>query len=406
MLTNKTIVLGITGSIAAYKAADIASKLVQAGARVEVIMTKSATEFLAPLTLRNLTGRPVVTEMFELTSEFSVEHVALAEAADVVVIAPATANIMAKIAAGIADDMLCATVLATKAPVVIAPAMHNDMWENVVTQENVTKLKTRGVTIVGPGYGHLASGKVGMGRLADNDVIIGTIRQVLGRNGDLAGKDIVVTAGGTREAIDPVRFIGNHSSGKMGYAVAEAARDRGARVTLITAPTALADPVGIEVVHITSVLQMQAAVTKATAQTDALIMSAAPADYQPKSAAEQKIKKEATGAGLTLELVKTPDILSEVKGNFVRVGFKAETEKLVERAQEMLVKKHLDLVVGNDVTSPGSGFDVDTNIVTLIDKEGKVESLPLMSKRDVADKILDRVVGMMKQSRRKAMRKA
>ncbi len=406
MLTNKTIVLGITGSIAAYKAADIASKLVQAGARVEVIMTKSATEFLAPLTFRNLTGRPVVTGMFELTSEFSVEHVALAEAADVVVIAPATANIIAKIAAGIADDMLCTTVLATEAPVIIAPAMNVNMFQNSITRDNLAKLTARGFTIVGPAYGRLASGKMGLGRLSDIEAIIGTINQVLGRSGDLAGKRIVVTAGGTREAIDPVRYIGNHSSGKMGYAVAEAARDRGAQVTLITAPTALADPAGIEVVHITSVLQMQETVTKATAQTDALIMSAAPADYQPKSAAEQKIKKEATGAGLTLELVKTPDILAEVKGNFVKVGFKAETEKLVERAQEMLVKKHLDLVVGNDVTAPGSGFNVDTNIVTLIDKDGKVESLPLMSKRDVADKILDRVVGMMKQSRRKVVKKA
>ena len=395
MLTNKTIVLGITGSIAAYKAADIASRLVQAGASVEVIMTKSATEFIAPLTFRNLTGRPVVTGMFELSSEFSVEHVALAEAADVVVIAPATANIIAKIAAGIADDMLCTTVLATEAPVIIAPAMNVNMFQNSITRDNLAKLTARGFTIVGPAYGRLASGKMGLGRLADIEAIIGTINQVLGKNDDLAGKRIVVTAGGTREAIDPVRYIGNHSSGKMGYAVAEAARDRGARVTLITAPTALADPAGIEVVHITSVLQMQAAVTKATAQVDALIMAAAPADYQPKSAAEQKIKKEATGAGLTLELVKTPDILAEVKGNFVKVGFKAETEKLVERAQEMLVKKHLDLVVGNDVTAAGSGFDVDTNIVTLIGKDGKVESLPLMSKREVADKILDRVARLM-----------
>jgi phosphopantothenoylcysteine decarboxylase/phosphopantothenate--cysteine ligase len=397
MLTNKTVVLGITGSIAAYKGADLASKLTQAEARVEVIMTESATKFVSPMTFRSLTSRPVVTEMFELSTEFSLEHVALAEAADVVVIAPATANIIAKIAAGIADDMLACTVLATKAPVIIAPAMHSGMWENAVTQENVAKLKARGITFVGPGYGRLASGGMGQGRLAEVEKIMGTINQVLGRKGDLAGKRIVVTAGGTREAIDPVRFIGNRSSGKMGYAVAEAARDRGAKVTLITAPTALADPVGIEVTHITSAVQMKEAVTKATAQCDALIMAAAVADYMPKIASRGKIKKAVAGESLTLELKRTPDILSDVKGNFIRVGFAAETtENLLEHARkDELIKKNLDLVAANDITAPGAGFDVDTNIVTLITRKGKVENLPLMSKREVADKILDRVVGMM-----------
>ncbi|MBI4187753.1 MAG: bifunctional phosphopantothenoylcysteine decarboxylase/phosphopantothenate--cysteine ligase CoaBC, partial [Chloroflexi bacterium] len=338
MLANKTIVLGITGGIAAYKAADMASKLTQAGARVEVIMTESATKFISPLTFRSLTNQPVVTTMWDMASEFSIEHVALAEAADVVVIAPATANIIAKIAAGIADDMLTTTVLATEAPVIIAPAMNVNMYQNSITRENLAKLTARGFTIVGPAYGRLASGKVGLGRLVDVEQIIGTIKQVLGRDGDLAGRHIVVTAGGTQEAIDPVRYISNRSSGKMGYAVAEAARDRGAKVSLISAPTSLPEPVGIEVTHIVSAVEMKAAVVKATARADALIMVAAVADYQPKSAAKSKIKKEKT-AGMTLELVKTPDILAEVKGDFIKVGFAAETEDVVENARKKLQNK-------------------------------------------------------------------
>ncbi|MBM2824801.1 MAG: hypothetical protein HW402_465 [Dehalococcoidales bacterium] len=395
MLTNKTIVLGVTGSIAAYKAADLASKLTQAGARVEVIMTESATKFVAPLTFRSLTNRPVVTAMFELASEFSIEHVALAEAADVVVIAPATANVIAKMAAGIADDMLSCTVLATQAPVIIAPAMHTGMYQNPVTQDNLAKLRLRGFTIVGPAYGRLASGGMGQGRLTDVEEIIGTVRLILGRNGDLAGKRLVVTAGGTREAIDPVRFISNRSSGKMGYAVAEAGRDRGAIVTLITAPTALPEPAGIEVIQVVSAAQMKEAVTKAVAQADALIMAAAVADYQPKSFSRGKIKKVTTGPNMSLELVRTPDILSETRGNFLRVGFAAESEDLIENAKDELQRKQLDLVAANDITVPGAGFEVDTNIITLIDRDGKTESLPLMSKREVADKILDRMVELM-----------
>ncbi len=391
MLTNKTVVLGITGGIAAYKAADLASKLTQAGARVEVIMTESATKLVSPLTFRSLTGRLVVTSMWELASEFSIEHIALAEAADVVVIAPATANIIAKLAAGIADDMLSTTVLATTAPVIVTPAMNVNMFQNSITQDNLAKLKARGFTIVGPEYGRLASGKMGLGRLAEVEKIIGTIKQVLGRSGDLAGKHIVVTAGGTQEAIDPVRYVGNRSSGKMGYAVAEAARDRGAKVTLITAPTSLPDPAGIEVNHIENAVQMKEAVAKATAQADALIMAAAVADYQPKSIAKGKIKKEAA-AGLTLELVRTPDILSEVKGNFLKIGFAAESEDLIENARQKLEKKQLDLIAANDITAADSGFGVDTNRVTLISREGKTEDLPLMSKREVADRILDKVV--------------
>jgi len=393
MLTGKTVVLGITGGIAAYKAADIASKLTQAEAKVEVVMTESATRFIAPLTLRSLTGRPVVTSMWELASEFSLEHIALAEVADVVVIAPATANIIAKLAAGIADDMLSCTVLATKAPVIVAPAMHSEMFQNSITQENLAKLKARGFTIIEPAYGYLASGKIGVGRLAETETIISTIKQVLGRSGDLAGKRIVVTAGGTREPIDPVRHIGNRSSGKMGYAMAEVARDRGATVTLITAPTSLPEPAGIEVTHVETAVQMKEAVTKAVAEADALIMAAAVADYQPKSIAKAKIKKEAPS--LTLELVRTPDILTEVEGNFIKVGFAAESEDVVANAQQKLQKKQLDLIVANDITDKESGFGVDTNKVTIIDRDGKIEDLPLLTKREVADRILDKVVELI-----------
>jgi len=395
MLTDKTVILGITGGIAAYKAADIASKLTQAGAKVEVVMTESATRFIAPLTLRSLTGRPVITSMWELASEFSLEHIALAEAADVVVIAPATAATIAKLAVGISDDMLTCVVLATKAPVIVAPAMHANMFQNSITQENMAKLKARGFTIIDPGYGHLASGKIGLGRLAETEAIIGIVKQVLGRSGDLAGKRIVVTAGGTRESIDPVRYIGNRSSGKMGYAMAEAARDRGANVTLITTTSpSLSKPAGVEIIPVETAIQMRDAVAKAVALADALIMAAAVADYQPKKVAEAKIKKETPS--LTLELIRTPDILTEIKGDFIKVGFAAESEDVVANARQKLEKKVLDLMVANDITDKESGFSVDTNKVTLIDRDGRVEELPLLTKREVADKILDRVVGMLK----------
>ena len=393
MLANKTIILGITGSIAAYKAADIASKLVQAGATVEVIMTESATRFIAPLALGSITGRPVVIDMFEPAAEFNIEHVALAEAADVVVIAPATANIIAKLAAGISDDMLTCTVLATKASVILAPAMNVNMFQNPITQENLAKLKARGFTVIDPAYGRLASGKMGLGRLAEVEAIISTIKQVVGRSGNLSGKRIVVTAGGTQEPIDPARHIGNRSSGKMGYAMAEAARDRGAEVKLITAPTSLPEPVGMEVVHIETAVQMKQAVAKAVAQADALIMAAAVADYQPKSVAQAKIKKESPS--LTLELTRTPDILTEVKGSFLRVGFAAESEDVVANARQKLEKKQLDIIIANDITDPNSAFGTDTNKVTLIDKKGSIENLPLLPKQEVADKILDRVVELL-----------
>jgi len=395
MLADKTIVLGITGSVAAYKAADIASKLTQAGARVEVVMTEAATRFITPLTLRSITRGTVVSDMFDPTSQHAVEHVALGEAADVVVIAPATASTIANLAVGIADDMVSLTVLATKAPVIVAPAMDANMFDNPVTQENIAKLKARGFIIVDPEHGHLASGKIGWGRLADTDKIIAAVTQVVGRSRDLKGKRVVVTAGGTQEPIDPARHISNPSSGKMGYAIASTARDRGAKVTLITAPTSLPDPAGIETIHVRTAAEMKTAVAKAAAKADALIMAAAVADYQPKTAARTKIKKETSS--LTLELVKTPDIITEVKGKFLRVGFAAESENVAANARKKLEKKNLDLIVANDITDKKSGFGVDTNKVTLIDKKGKAEKLPLMSKREVADKILDRVVGLLKR---------
>jgi phosphopantothenoylcysteine decarboxylase/phosphopantothenate--cysteine ligase len=394
-LKDKTVVLGVTGSIAAYKAVELASQLTQAGARVEVIMTEAATEFIAPLTFRNITGRPVVTKMFELASEYSVEHVALAEAADVVVIVPATADIIARIAVGIADDMLCCMVLATKAPVIVAPAMHAAMYQNQVTQDNLAKLKARSFTIVGPDYGRLASGGMGLGRLVDVNEILGTICQVLGRNRDLAGRRIVVTAGGTQEPVDPVRCLTNRSSGKMGYALAEAARDRGAKVVLVSAPTALQKPVGVDVVNVGTAQEMYEAVKKAVSKADALIMAAAVADYRPRKVSKGKIKRE-RASSLTLELERTPDILTEVKGKFLRVGFAAESENLVANAKGKLDKKRLDLIVANDITDRGSGIGADTNQVVIIDRKGKIEKLPLLPKREVADRILDRVVKLLK----------
>jgi phosphopantothenoylcysteine decarboxylase / phosphopantothenate---cysteine ligase len=396
MLNGKTIVLGITGGIAAYKAADLASKLTQAGASVEVVMTEAAVKFITPLTLRNITHRPVVTDMFEPASEWSVEHVALAEAADAVIIAPATANTIARLATGIADNMIGAVVLATKAPVIIAPAMNDNMYANSITQKNIAALKARGFTFIDPEPGRLASGKIGgKGRLPDTATIIAAIEQVLGQKTDLAGKALVVTAGGTREPIDPVRHISNRSSGKMGYALAEAARDRGAEVTLISANVSLESPAGVKIIKVVTTEEMKAAVTAAVKKADVLLMAAAPADYTPEVVAKNKIKKESKDS-LTLKLVKTPDILGGLKGKFIRVGFAAESENLLANAKKKLESKKLDLMVANDITKADSGFDVDTNRVVLMDKTGKAEELPLMSKREVAEKILDSVKELVK----------
>ncbi len=398
MLENKTIVLGITGSIAAYKGADLASKLTQAGAKVEVILTEAAMKFVSPVTFRAVTGRPVVYNMFELSGEFSVEHVALAEAADVVVVAPATADIIAKIAAGIASDMVCTTVVATRAPIVIAPAMHTGMWENKATQENVKLLKSRGVVFVDPGEGHLASGGVGQGRLAEVQDIIAAINRVLAKSGDLAGKRIVITAGGTREPIDPVRFIGNRSSGKMGFALASAARDRGAYVTLIST----VDPQNTGIYNVLrlvgTVSEMRESVLEACKATDVLVMAAAVSDYRVAIPATDKIKK--SGGKLTLELVENEDFLLELPENFIKVGFAAETRNLLENARKKLTQKHLDFICANDVSAADSGFAVETNRVTIIDKTGETEELPLMPKREVADKILDKIIGWMKNRKK------
>ena len=392
---TKTIVLGVTGSIAAYKAAELASRFTAEGFRVDIIMTESAQKFITPLTFRNITGRPVVTTMWDLSSEYSVQHVALAEAADVVLIAPATANIIAKIACGMADDMLSCTVLATKAPIVIAPAMNDNMWSNAVTRENVAKLSKRGITFVGPARGRLASGKMGLGRLTSLDDIYGITLQVLGRKSDLAGKHVVVTAGGTQEPVDPVRCVTNRSSGKMGYAVAEAARNRGAEVTLITAPTALIAPSGIKVIAIKTAEEMLKAVQEAAKKADALIMAAAVADFKPVKASSQKIKRQDLSE-LTIELERTPDILAQVKGDFVRVGFAAESHNVVANAREKVKRKGLDFIVANDITEKDCGFGTNTNRVTIIDSKGKVDELPLMPKDAVADRILDKLRSVLK----------
>jgi phosphopantothenoylcysteine decarboxylase/phosphopantothenate--cysteine ligase len=394
MTRDKIVLLGVTGSIAAYKAVELASRLVQGGAKLDVVMTACATEFVTPLTFRSITHRPVITDMFAAPEEYDIEHIALAERADVVVVAPATANIMAKLAAGIADDMLCCAILATTAPVLLAPAMNVHMWENAITQENLARLRARGFKIVEPGCGSLACGTEGRGRLAELEDILTAIRQILDRKSDLAGRSVVVTAGGTQEPIDPVRLICNRSSGKMGYALAEAARERGAKVTLITAPTALPAPVGVEVLQIQTALQMREAVLKTVPEADVLIMAAAVADYRPATAAKSKLKKEEFPL-MQLELIRNPDIVSEVKGNLIKVGFAAESENVVQNATVKLKNKGLHLIVANDITEPGSGFGVDTDRVVLVDSRGKVKDLPLLPKSEVAHKILDEVTALL-----------
>lgn len=395
MLKDKTIVLGVTGSIAAYKAVDLASKLTQKGARVNVIMTAEAQHFVTPVTFRSITGRPVVTSMWELSSEFSIEHVALAESADIVVIAPATANIIAKIATGLADDMLSCTVLDTKAPILIAPAMHTEMYQNKATQENINILKDRGIHFIGPAEGRLASGGLGLGRFIDVDKIIEVIEQILSVSKTLLNRKIIITAGGTQELIDPVRCITNFSSGKMGYALAEAARDRGATVILISAPTYLPPPSGVKIIKVVSAEDMLNAVKQFSKDADALIMAAAVADFRPKEKRAEKIKRHKSNI-LTLELERTPDILSLVKGDFIKIGFAAESQDLLQNALQKLHKKKLDLIVANDITLKDSGFGSDNNKVTIIDRNGNVEDLPLMPKRKVAEKILDKLIQMIK----------
>ena len=392
-LTGKHIVLGITGGIAAYKSAEIVSRLRHLGADVHVIMTKNATEFITPLTLRTLAANPVVTDTFAEPEKWNVEHVALAKLADIFVIAPATANILAKMANGIADDMLSTTVLATKAPVLAAPAMNTGMWTAKATQQNVSVLKERGVLFSGPASGMLACGDEGAGRMSEPAEIVQKIQEILTREKDFEGKKLLVTAGSTRERLDPVRFLTNDSSGKMGFAIAEAARDRGAEVTLVKGSTTAPVPGGVTVIEIESARDLLDVMKKEAPKQDIVIQAAAVADYRPAVYAKTKIKKK-DGEPMVIELTENPDIAKTIgakkKANQFFVGFAAETDHVAAHAQEKLIRKNLDMIVANDVTKPGAGFNSDTNIVTLITKDA-AEALPIMSKRGVADAILDRI---------------
>ena len=395
-LDQKRVILGVTGSIACYKAADLASKLTQAGAQVDVILSHGATRFITPLTFRAITHRPVVTDLFDPESDLAMEHISLATQAHLLVVAPATANAIAKLALGLADDALTATALATTAPLLVAPAMDANMHAHPTVQQNLKTLRERGAHVVGPAQGRLASGLVGMGRMEEPATILGHIRWVLGRDGDLARRHIVVSAGGTQEPIDPVRVVANRSSGKMGYAVAEAARDRGAHVTLVAAPTSLPDPPGVAVRHVATALEMRDAVLLACSNADALVMAAAVADYRPRSAASQKVKSAANETW-SMELERNPDIIAEVDGSVIKVGFAAETEELLANARAKLASKGLHLIVANDVTAEGSGFGADTNQVTLLSPDGRAEELPLLPKAEVGHRILDRVAELLKE---------
>lgn len=390
------VVLGITGGIAAYKSAELVSRLRKAGVSVHVIMTEHATHFVAPLTFETLSNHPVVTDTFARPETWEVEHIALAKRADVFVIAPATANIMAKLACGIADDMLSTTALATKAPMLIAPAMNTGMWTAEATQHNAGVLKARGVHFVGPEGGFLACGDTGAGRMSEPKDIFDAIEKLLFPKRDLAGLQVMVTAGATRERLDPVRFLSNDSSGKMGFALAAAARDRGAEVTLICGVTTVQPPAGVTLVKVESTAEMYQAVTERCETMDVVIQAAAPADYRFATRYDQKLKKQ-SGAPLLLEMMENPDIAAEVgrrkHPGQTLVGFAAETEHVRENAQSKLNKKNLDLIVANDVTAPGAGFNVDTNIAALITRDG-VKERPLQSKHALAEDILDQVVAL------------
>ena len=406
ILSNKHILLGVTGSIAGYKAADLASKLAQAGAQVDVLLTNAGEKFVTPLTFQSVTGRRAYTDQDLWGNEAHVLHVTFGKTADLLIIAPCTANTIAKLAHGLADNLLTVTALAAECPLVIAPAMDGGMFYHPTTQENLAKLKKGGAIIVGPAEGHLASGLTGKGRMIEPAEILGHIRIVLGKNGKLAGKKIVVTAGGTQEALDPVRVITNHSSGKQGYALAQAALDSGADVCLITAPTALTPPVGARVVQVNSAEEMLNAVLAESA--DALIMAAAAADFRPKHAAKDKMKKR---DGIPqIELEAAPDILKTVSSQKHRperveglekmrfhivVGFAAESRNLLENASEKLQSKHLDLIVANDISANDAGFAVETNRVTLLFANGTKENLPLMSKTEVAEKIIEHIAKLL-----------
>jgi len=393
-LTGKEIVLGVTGGIAAYKSAEIVSRLRHSGANVHVIMTRNATEFVTPLTFQTLSANPVVTDTFAAPEYWNVEHVALAKLADIFVVAPATANILAKMTSGIADDMLSTTLLATKAPILVAPAMNTGMWTAPATQNNVKVLKERGVRMIGPESGILACGDQGAGRMSEPETIVGEICRILARKEDFAGKKVLITAGATRERLDPVRFITNDSSGKMGFAIAEAARDRGAEVTVIRGSVTTEIPAGVRMIPIESAWELYDAMMQEAPEQDVIIQAAAVSDYRPAEQKDRKIKRE-SGSDLTLILTENPDIAKAVgeqkKPGQTLVGFAAETDNLRKNAKSKLDKKKLDLIVANDVTKPGAGFNVDTNIAVLITSDGSTEE-PLQTKRQLAERILDKIL--------------
>ncbi|HLK12078.1 MAG TPA: bifunctional phosphopantothenoylcysteine decarboxylase/phosphopantothenate--cysteine ligase CoaBC [Candidatus Binatia bacterium] len=391
-LEGRRAVVGLTGGIACYKACEVVRLLVREGARVSVVMTAAAREFVAPLTLQTLSGEPVSTDTFDLGQEAQIGHIRLADGADVVAIVPATANVIAKAAAGVADDLLTTVLLATRAPLVVAPAMNVNMWNHAATQENVARLVARGARIVGPATGALACGWEGEGRLAEPAAVVEEIVRALTPQ-DLAGERVLVSAGPTQEAIDPVRYLSNRSSGKMGWAVAEAARRRGAEVTLVAGPTALPPPAGVRLLPVVSAREMARALEAEFTQATVLVMAAAVADYRPREVAGRKLKKTAQALALALE--RTPDILAGLaarKGRRLVIGFAAETHDVVAEARRKLRAKRLDLIVANDVTAAGAGFGGDTNVVRLLDAAGLDEALPVLPKVAVAGRILDWVV--------------
>ena len=394
MLKGKKIVLGVTGGIAVYKAVDLVSKLRKEGADVRVVMTESAAKFVTPLTFKEISGNTVAVSMWAEDQEFHVEHIALADWADLMIIAPATANILAKAANGIADDLLSTVILASKTPIVLCPAMNCQMYINPITQDNLKKLADYGFIIMQPATGYLACGTSGVGRLPEPAEITAFTKNFIShKEGDLKGLKILVTAAGTREPIDPVRFVGNRSSGKMGYAVAQAASERGADVVLVSGPSSLTPPANVEVINVETTREMMNAVLAKYAEMDIVIKAAAVADYCPHEVAEQKIKK-ATDDALTIVLDKNPDILKklgELKTRQFLVGFAAETQNLLANATEKIKKKNLDMIVANDVTVAGAGFNYDTNVVKFLFPNGEVKSIEKMSKLEVAQALLNEV---------------
>jgi phosphopantothenoylcysteine decarboxylase/phosphopantothenate--cysteine ligase len=396
---GKNIILGVTGGIAAYKAVELLRLLVSAGAQVQVVMTQSAQEFVAPLTFHTLSGEPVRTALFGPGTD-PLEHISLAQAVDALVIAPATANCIGKIAAGIGDDLLTTLVLAATRPILVCPAMNVKMYENAVVQENLERLHRRGFHVMTPDMGEMACGAYGSGRLPEPATIVEALAALLSPK-DLQGYQILVSAGPTHEDLDPVRFLTNRSTGKMGYALARMARRRGAEVCLVSGPSALAPPPGVERHLVRSALEMQQALATRFPQTDALIMSAAISDYRPAGFTEQKIKRG--HEEMLVKLTHNPDILESLgalKTRQVMVGFAAETQDILRHAQQKLQRKHLDLIVANDVSAPDSGFAVDTNQVILIHRSGETESLPLLSKEEVADRVLDQVAALLAERQR------